>query len=177
MKQTLEALRAITIASTKKEILAALQAIGQKPSELLAKDLAEENKKKGVRIFLLLIASLLILVVTTLAYIGGGYIAEYAGPIAIIFGVLDITIVILLFTDAIKGKMRFIAVAFEIVSLAYLGYAMGGYFGGGNLRTATEKKLVASYEVSKVHYTAAQSTADLFTRAVSNAKSVADVEA
>ncbi len=177
MNQKIVALKAIQNALSRKGVQAALATIGQPPSNILAQELAEEKRKKGFRILLTVISSVLILAVTYFSFIGGGYIAEYAGPMALIFGILDLTIVFLLFADAVKGKLRFVLILFEILSLAYLGYAMSGYFGGGNLRTAAEKKIVAAYNVAKEHFTAATATADLMKRNIANAGSVAEVEA
>jgi len=169
-------LKTLQNAISRKEIMVILGDVERKPGPLMAKEVNEESKKKGFRLFLLIMATLCISAVTYFAYIGGGYIAQYAGPIALIFGILDLSIVILLFTDAVKGKLRLFVLLFEIASLAYLGYAMGGYFGGGNLRTAAEKKLSADYAVAKEHYTVAEATAELMQKSIDNAAAVAEVE-
>ena len=157
-------------------VLEALHFIARKPGTLLSRLKREESNKKGFRIFLTIMACIFIVGVTYAAFIGGGYIGQYNGPIALVFGVLDLSIVFLLLLNAVKGRLRWIAVIFEIASLAYLGYAMSGYFGGGNIQTAAEKKVAAAYIVAKQHYEKTKATANLFATAIANAQNVADAE-
>lgn len=172
----IEMLKQLLAAVSIKEIIDLLATENRKPSKTLGSELHDVKNRNGVKIFLAVMAMLSIVIVTYLAFIGGAYINEYTGPIALIFGVLDLSIVIILLLNVVKGKFRYIMLLFEICSLCYLGYAVGGYYGGGNLRSVAEKKLSDSYTVAKEHFTDAKKTAELLTRTTSNAQNVANVE-
>lgn len=183
MKTKIQIIKFIKNARTYEAVLSALKNVDKDyaPSQLLTGEIEEEKQKKKLKSVFAIMAIIFILFVLCLSFIGGKFISEYVGPISIVFGVLDITIVYLLFGDHLKGDVkkvaaRKIAIGFEVISLLYLGYAMGGYFGSGNVRTAADNKVVKANAILKDHYEAAKSIEDLFTQAVNNAKSIARQE-
>lgn len=158
------------------EISATVKNAGKKANLKLNEEVSKASSQKNTKIFLAIVATLMIGAITYMAWLGGNYLFSYAGFIAIFFGILDVTLIMLLTTNALKGRWRYFALAFEIASLFYLGYAMGGYFGGGNLKNATEGRMTAMYQVSEEYRSNAESVADLMQRSINNAKNVRGVE-
>jgi len=176
MQKKLEALKAIFNAATYQDIVAALLSINLSPGKLLAGELEVKRTSQTFKSGILFVAMLAIAGTTTIAYIGGGFISEHAGPISIVFGVLDMVIVYTLYANVIKGSARYFFLCLEIASLGYLGYAMTGFFGRGNANTAVEHKLSADLAVSKDHFTAVSTVQKTMKSAIDNAALVADVE-
>lgn len=172
----LDALKGIASATTLRKIKEILGQVDQNPSPEFTKQEEKAQAKRMTRYLLVIVALAFIGAVTYLAWIGGDYIFAYAGFIALFFGILDAALILLLAGNVIKGKARYGILIFEIGSLLYLGYAMSGYFGGGNLKTAAETKLMKDYEIVNHYRTSAQTIAEQATRAAQNAKQVADIE-
>lgn len=172
----LEALKEISGATTLSGMRKILEKAGQMLSPTFSKMESDEQNAKVVKFIIFIIALVAICIVTSFAYAGGDIAMSHGGSAALVCGAVDASLAIFLYAQVIKGKARWGALGFEIVTLALLGYLMTGYFGKDNLKTVTESKISADYEIVNKYRTNVQSIADQASRAAQNAAEVAQLE-
>jgi hypothetical protein len=172
----LEALKEISGATTLSGMRKILEKAGQMLSPTFSKMESDEQNAKVVKFIIFIIALVAICIVTSFAYAGGDIAMSHGGSAALVCGAVDASLAIFLYAQVIKGKARWGALVFEIVTLALLGYLMTGYFGKDNLKTVTESKISADYEIVNKYRTNVQSIADQASRAAQNAAEVAQLE-
>lgn len=142
MKQLL---KQVSLAATAKALAALLVQANLSFGEKLNEALQREKNNNTARVIVAIVSIVLVGWVTYLSYTGAGFIFQNGGLVSLIFGLLDISLIVLLLTPILKGKMRWAVLAFEIASFVYFGYTMGGYFGGGSLQSVANKNLSEMY--------------------------------
>ncbi|HQV65092.1 MAG TPA: hypothetical protein PKZ56_02595, partial [Candidatus Paceibacterota bacterium] len=171
------ALKTILNATKLSEIANALKDVSQEPTAAF-KDLQKTIRMRiGIKVFMTLVALGTISWIVYMAYIGGTIVfGEGMGKLVLIFGIVDTIITLILAFEFITSWKRFLLIPLEVGSLIFLGYVMVGYFGSGNLRTATESKLMKDYDIVNHYYSDAKSTISKTAKTAMDAASVAVAE-
>jgi hypothetical protein len=171
------ALKKILNATKLSEIADALKDVSQEPTAAF-KDLQQKIRMRiGIKVFMTLIGLGIISWIIYMAYLGGVIVfGEGMGKLVLIFGTVDTIILLILALELIPGKKGLWLIPLEIGSLIFLGYVMVGYFGSGNLKTATDSKLMKDYEVVNHYYSEAKSDVSKATKTAMDAVSVAAAE-
>jgi hypothetical protein len=171
------ALKKILNATKLSEIADALKSVSQEPTPDF------KNLKKAIavrigwKIFFVISQLGLVAWITYIAIKGSTVLfGPGMGTVALIFGIMDIIITLVFAFEFFKSNWRFVLLVFEGASLAFMGYVMVAHFGTGNLKTATETKLMKDYDIVNHYYSDAKSTIAKTSKIATDAASVAAAE-
>lgn len=171
------ALKKILNATKLSEIADALKSVSQEPIPDFKNLLSTIKQRIAFKVVLTIAAIGFIAWITYMAIVGGTIVfGEGMGKVALVFGIVDVIIILVFAFEYITSNKRFFLLFLEGGSLLFLGYVMAGYFGVGNLKTATESKLMKDYEVVDRYYTDAKSTISKTAKTAADAASVAAAE-
>ncbi|HTH93205.1 MAG TPA: hypothetical protein VL576_01865 [Candidatus Paceibacterota bacterium] len=171
----LEALDGAEDATSFKQIKSALSnEENETISNSFASSLEEDKSKHAGRTVLFVVTLTLVLAAGLFSFKGSRFVASWGPAISLLCVALDVSVAYFLYRRSVRGTMKIICVAIEVVSLLYFGYTITILFGSDTAPVVARSYISADYNaVEQNNHGPMVSIADLLEKAKKQAGVVA----